>query len=37
MFKEIVEDAWGTTDNGPRVILKAPLDHVVPRWAKKEL
>ena len=33
MFKEIVDDA--TTDYGHLTTLKAPLEHVVLRWAKK--
>ena len=31
MIKEIVDEARRTTDDGHQVILKAPLEHVVPR------
>ena len=34
MFKEIVDDARRTTDDGHLTTLKAPLEHVVLRLAK---
>ena len=35
MFKEIVANLQWTTYDGHRVILKAPIEHVVLRGAKK--
>ena len=35
MFNEIIDDAWRKTQSEHQVILKAPLEHVVLRWAKK--
>ena len=34
MFKEIVDDRQFTPHNGHSNFLKAPLEHVVLRWAK---
>ena len=35
MFREIVDDARHTMDDRHITTLKAPLEHVVLRWAKK--